>query len=589
MTEVKNVWDNMFNEPKLSTCKKVAADECDKRCRILGYDDVMKLSAVMETTVPIDGKGNFPSLEVTPSTLVQMVCSSLKKEGIQVPSVRLNGSAATHVLSDDGKHPYKDLDLIFAIDLSEYGDCCACSCLSSEHNENSNNSNSYCKTKGYKNAGRKTTSCRINGLLKPPEPETTVGKISGTDIRIGAADDSDDKSADTSSSNVLIKDIAGEDEEVDLEDKESGYTSSGSSVSSLPVSPSGSWSYQNPVRSRTHSLDSSSSVTSSSSVQHGIRCKDSQQDGRHKSGQRKSEHHELCSRSKASCWQKIKSVVMTILRELLPAGVKSSRMTDAIVTDAYVQKMVKITNDVDRWSLISLNNDAGRNLELKFVEKMRRQYEFSVDSFQIILDSYQRFRIASRREEKDQAIDLSPHFFPSVLAESVYGDIEAALRHLRHRRICTKRPEEIRGGGLLRYCNLRVRDFTPGEVEGYEDNDNEASTEQTTMTSSGRKTSAGDVQSYSTSKPQAVKKLEQLMCSRFFIDFSEFDRQQRKLQSYLNSHFQSEEDLKFQYLLIVGNVVERGNVCLMSNERTKILNYIRRLAVFKIVLCNPYL
>lgn len=50
---------------------------------------------------------------------------------------------------------------------------------------------------------------------------------------------------------------------------------------------------------------------------------------------------------------------MTILRELLPVGVKSSRMSDAIVTDAYVQKMVKITNDVDRWSLISLNNDAG--------------------------------------------------------------------------------------------------------------------------------------------------------------------------------------------------------------------------------------
>lgn len=137
------------------------------------------------------------------------------------------------------------------------------------------------------------------------------------------------------------------------------------------------------------------------------------------------------------------------------------------------------------------------------------------------------------------------------------------------------RPEEIRGGGLLRYCNLRVRDFTPGEVEGYEDDD-----PNTTMTSLSKQTmSAGNIQSYSTSKLEAVRKLEQLMCSRFFIDFSEFDRQQRKLQSYVNSHFQSEEDLKFQYLLIVGNVVDRGNVCLMANERTKILSYIRRLAV----------
>lgn len=69
------------------------------------------------------------------------------------------------------------------------------------------------------------------------------------------------------------------------------------------------------------------------------------------------------------------------------------------------------------------------------------------------------------------------------------------------------------------------------------------------------------------------------MCSRFFIDFSEFERQQRKIQSYLNSHFRDEDDLKFQYLLIVENVVGRGNICLMSHERTKILNYIRKIAV----------
>lgn len=148
-----------------------------------------------------------------------MVCLRLKNEGILVPSVRLNGSAATHVLSDDGKHPYKDLDLIFSIDLSEYSDGCTCSCVSPDYNENSN---SYCKTKGYQSAGRKTASCRTNGL-KSPDSESTAGQISGTDLRIGSTEDSDDKSADTPSAVVLIKDIAGEDEEVDLEDKESGY------------------------------------------------------------------------------------------------------------------------------------------------------------------------------------------------------------------------------------------------------------------------------------------------------------------------------------------------------------------------------
>lgn len=160
----------------------------------------------------------YTQIKISALTLIpcifQMVRAGLDREGIRVPSVRLNGSAATHVLSDNGKHPYKDLDLIFSIDLSEYNDSSASSCFLSEHNENSNNS--YCKTKGYKTTGKKTQSCRINGLLKPAESETATGKISSTDVSVASADDEADPS------NVLIKDIAAEDEEVDLEDKESG-------------------------------------------------------------------------------------------------------------------------------------------------------------------------------------------------------------------------------------------------------------------------------------------------------------------------------------------------------------------------------
>lgn len=40
----------------------------------------------------------------------------------------------------------------------------------------------------------------------------------------------------------------------------------------------------------------------------------------------------------------------------------------------------------DCWSLISLRNDDGRNLELKFVQSLHRQFESTVDAFQIILD-----------------------------------------------------------------------------------------------------------------------------------------------------------------------------------------------------------
>ena len=42
---------------------------------------------------------------------------------------------------------------------------------------------------------------------------------------------------------------------------------------------------------------------------------------------------------------------------------------------------------LSRWSLISLHNTEGQNIELKFVDKMKRQFQFSVDAFQIHLET----------------------------------------------------------------------------------------------------------------------------------------------------------------------------------------------------------
>lgn len=175
---------------------------------------------------------------------------------------------------------------------------------------------------------------------------------------------------------------------------------------------------------------------------------------------------------------------------------------------------------------------------------MKRQFEFSVDSFQIILDTYLAYRNATFGI--DSCVGMREGFHPTVVAESVYGDFAAALRHLRHRRICTHRPEEIRGGGLLRYCNLLARDFTPGEDD--------------------KVSGAGD-----------ISRLEKHMCARFFIDFSDIEQQRRKLIGYLESHFQGEDELKFQYLLILRHVVTNSTACLMQHERMMVLGLITAL------------
>ncbi|GAA6095115.1 uncharacterized protein LOC113635623 [Tachysurus ichikawai] len=371
--------------------------------------------------------------------------------------------------------------------------------------------------------------------------------------------------------------------------------------------------------------------------------------------------------SKQEDFQIIKEVVLGCLLDFLPQGVNKDKITALTMKEAYVQKMVKVFTEYDRWSLISLSNNSGKNVELKFVSSLRRQFEFSVDSFQIILDTMlESYLEAERREaaqlkEKELKASMIPstdlgsvriheqitsagtescnetnvnmsdktkemnnlhevchnggegskastiqtpeqlevlseivehsvesqqHAHPSisqagvlesysqldlvtpvetsedlnlsdtksllpshreipsvtVVAESMYGDFEQAMDHLRYRLIATRNPEEIRGGGLLKYSNLLVRDFKPAsETE--------------------------------------IKTLERYMCSRFFIDFPDVNEQQRKIESYLRNHFIGEEKSKYDYLMTLRRVVNESTVCLMGHERRQTLNMITILAL----------
>lgn len=333
-------------------------DYCESptaHCNVLTWEQVQRLDGILSETIPIHGRGNFPTLELQPSLIVKVVRRRLAEKRIGVRDVRLNGSAASHVLHQDSGLGYKDLDLIFCADLR------------------------------------------------------------------------------------------GEEE-----------------------------------------------------------------------------------------FQTVKDVVLDCLLDFLPEGVNKEKITPLTLKEAYVQKMVKVCNDSDRWSLISLSNNSGKNVELKFVDSLRRQFEFSVDSFQIKLDSLLLFYECSENP-------MTETFHPTIIGESVYGDFHEAFDHLCNKIIATRNPEEIRGGGLLKYCNLLVRGFRPASDE--------------------------------------IKTLQRYMCSRFFIDFSDIGEQQRKLESYLQNHFVGLEDRKYDYLMTLHGVVNESTVCLMGHERRQTLNLITMLAI----------
>lgn len=241
-------------------------------------------------------------------------------------------------------------------------------------------------------------------------------------------------------------------------------------------------------------------------------------------------------------FQLVRDVVLQSLLNFLPEGVSKLKISPMTLKEVYIQKLVKVYSEADRWSLISLSNHHGRNVELKFVDRIRRQFEFSVDSFQIILDSLLLYYSCSENP-------MSEHFHPTVIGESMYGDFEAAFDHLQNRLIATKNPEEIRGGGLLKYSNLLVRNFKPMDRE-------------------------------------EIKSLERYMCSRFFIDFPDILEQQRKLEQYLQNHFAEEDRSKYDYLMTLRRVVNESTVCLMRHELRQTLNLISLLALRVLVEQN---
>lgn len=220
-------------------------------------------------------------------------------------------------------------------------------------------------------------------------------------------------------------------------------------------------------------------------------------------------------------FEKIRVIILQSLLELMPESTNQLMNFD-ILKDVYIRKMIKVT-DQDRWSLFCLHNHFGRCIEFKFVDRMRRPFEFSVDSFQITLD---------------HLLDNLNKPNPVIQAESMFGDFIQALIHLNNHQIDTRSPEEIRGGGLLKYCFFLAR--------GYH-------------------------------ATQNCRGLEKYMCSRFFIDFSDINEQELKLHGFLENHFGGDLKMKSHYLHILLRVIRESTVCLMGHERRQTLNMVERL------------
>ena len=69
-------------------------DEKDKRNCVLSYEQVKRLDDLMSEKIAIQGRGNFPTIEVKLCDLISVVKTHLEKDGVkmQKDGIRLNGS-----------------------------------------------------------------------------------------------------------------------------------------------------------------------------------------------------------------------------------------------------------------------------------------------------------------------------------------------------------------------------------------------------------------------------------------------------------------------------------------------------------------
>ncbi|CAL8075403.1 unnamed protein product [Calicophoron daubneyi] len=478
----------------------------DNRFHILSREQVEKLHHLLTKEIPICSRNPaYPTIWVRLSDLFQAVQENLKASDIPVRDMRLNGGAASHVIGMDAASTYNDIDVLISVDLSSSSSTiqrvktAVLDALTSFIREN------------------QTWSFPAHERFPRRTPIGTRSKNSSqSTVESGVVDDTNVKS------------------EIPLfslhTDGFQSHTRSNGQTELENVIDD--------VKYKTQTSVISQSTDSGLGVQSADDCSQISVDGETNDLEQEDKKSSYSATSGISAGTTPEPFSYLPFNEFKDQGnlSKNPSIDGVNMRESYVYKQFRkySTHDTDCWSLLSLGIPSAHSkvIEFKFVDRMRRQFEFTVDSFQVLLGSMLSFI------KNNPHSSIKPNFYPTVVAESVAGSFSEAFRHLKHKLILTTEPEMIRGGGLLKYCRLLVNGYqAPDGVD--------------------------------------ICSLERYMSSRFFIDFQDIDSQKAKLEAFLENHF-TEDDMeeKIQFLQTVYRVVSGSTICLMSYERYQTLNLI---------------
>ncbi|CAH8631930.1 unnamed protein product [Schistosoma margrebowiei] len=493
------------------------------RFQILSYERVTKLHYVLSKTIPIHSRyPGFPTIMVKLHDLFREVRGNLKAAGIPIRNIRLNGGAASYIIGQEDYPVYNDIDVLISVDLSSNSSTfqkvksAVLNALISflpedkiiepfqQHNIPSQPQiNPCCDLQSHDNVPK--VPGRGQGMSLNSSPVTTKSHFSSTELRhidkVKVNNTINSNSTETEFDKTVELKRMG-----DITQNQCGVPTLGISRPNIvECSCQRQWNNPKPI-----SFSPLSFMHPGQQSIYNIH----------------------------SPFNTLNVNAMNSIQSSASAPNISSHSDGFSLRESYVYKQFrKFSQDDDCWSLLSLGfpSSDSKVIEFKFVDRMKRQFEFTVDSFQIVLDSLLTFY------ESNSGKSITPHFYPTIVAESVSGSFSEAFYHLENKLIATTEPEMIRGGGLLKYCRLLVSGYKP--AEGVD-----------------------------------VYTLERYMSSRFFIDFQDLSSQKVKLEAFLANHFAEHEiSLKINYLRILYQVVSGSTICLMSHEHFQTLNLIGEL------------
>jgi len=219
----------------------------------------------------------------------------------------------------------------------------------------------------------------------------------------------------------------------------------------------------------------------------------------------------------------LREILREVRSEWCPNQISTeSILDDGTLTRAYIAKMFRHigcddnlgNEDSNIWSLFSFNNFEGRNIEIKFIHTLKRQYTFSIDSWQIDLSNFlPSSKLNKRCVQQNNGL--------SAICYCLFPDMKLAYEDLKKKLIRVVKPETVRGGCFLRYGDLLHKRYSPPYNK-------------------------------------RINEQELVMLNRFLVDFGDQTKQSEALDGYLHSHMGAcKQAYKLAYLRLLDTIVDR--------------------------------